>query len=92
MAKKLDMNVEWIPDEQTSSGHNPSVELFARLLYPEVYRLHEEAADVLRIADRLLDEPVDIRKTEVLRRKSELEAELADLNAELEEDANGFRY
>jgi len=47
--KKLDLTVKWIPPEQAPLGHNPSIELFARLLRPEVFRLVEESEEALRL-------------------------------------------
>jgi hypothetical protein len=77
------MSVEWVPLETTE--HVQSLELFARLLRPEVYLLEEEADDVLKAAATILDEPtVDAKKAEALRRRSELEAELAAINATLD--------
>jgi len=79
------MSTTWIRPEQAPNGHNPSLEVFARLLRPEVYELEQEAHAVLASARKLLEEPgTDAKKAEALRRKAALEAELAALNATLE--------
>lgn len=78
----INMKVKWVKPEP---GSENDLSEWARLLWPELYALETEADEVLKAAAAILGEPtVDAKKAEALRRKAELETELAAINASLD--------
>ena len=85
MAAKSDIMARWHIDVATTDANPASAAAFARLLYSEFYRARREAEEALAAARVPSDRPAPKPDTDqVLRRKQELEAELAVLNAKLD--------
>lgn len=87
MNDKIKLKIEWKPPEHPGLAEQGLANSLARILRPELFRLTDSVPEVLALADRLLKEPAERSdKSEALRRKAELESELARINAQLEED------
>lgn len=84
MKNDIEISVTWVQADKQLYQDGTLIRPFARILRPEVFEATRRSRQAIALADRILNtSKTQPRLNETLRRKMELEAELAQVNAVL---------
>lgn len=90
MRSEIKLKVRWNAPEDPELAASSLASGLARILRPEVFKLSQDANAALLNARKIVALEAKPDLDQVLRRKQELEAELAVLQAQLESQSQGM--